>query len=78
MPQPPYTSVITTLAGLAGGLGKALAMKPLFASITLLSLGTVAVYAALSAATGYLVKFGMDYVKDRHLKAARKARRWTK
>jgi hypothetical protein len=78
MPQHHYTALITTLAGLAGGLGKALAMKPLFASITLFSLGTVAGYAALSAVVGYLVKYALDWVKERHLDSGRKTRRWKK
>ena len=78
MPQQPYTAFVTTLSAIAGGLGKALATKPIFASITLFSLGTVAVYAALSAAVGYLVKFVMDWLKERHIDKGRKARKWTK
>lgn len=51
-------TVITTLSGIAGGLGKALSFTPLH--ITLAKTLEVFFFACVSAAAGYLVKYIFD------------------
>ena len=76
MAQSHYTSLVTTLSGLVGGLGKAITYKPILASISLTGVATVAAYAAVSATVGYMVKCGMDHLSAdmRHRKNRRKGR----
>ena len=73
MAQSSYTSLITTLSGLVGGLGKAITYKPILASISLTGVTTVAAYAAVSATVGYMVKCGMDHFSS--VLQSRKSRR---
>ena len=55
-----HTALFTTASGVAGGVGKAITAKPLLLAITLPGLTTVIIYAAASAAAGYVVKKIMD------------------
>jgi len=55
-----HTALFTRASGVVGGVGKAISAKPLLLAITLPGLSTVIVYAAASAATGYVVKRIMD------------------
>jgi hypothetical protein len=60
MPDPTLTSLFTTVSGVVGGVGKAISAKPLLLVITLPGLSTVIIYAAASAAAGYVVKRILD------------------
>jgi hypothetical protein len=60
MPDPTHTALFTTVSGVVGGVGKAISAKPLLLAITLPGLSTVIIYAAASAAAGYVVKKIMD------------------
>jgi len=55
-----HTALFTTASGVVGGVGKAISAKPLLLAITLSGLSTVIIYAAASAAAGYLVKRILD------------------
>jgi hypothetical protein len=55
-----HTALFTTVSGVVGGVGKAISAKPLLLAITLPGLTTVIIYAAASAAAGYVVKKIMD------------------
>ena len=55
-----HTALFTTISGVVGGVGKAISAKPLLLAITLPGLTTVIIYAAASAAAGYVVKKIMD------------------
>lgn len=55
-----HTALFTTVSGVVGGVGKAISAKPLLLAITLPGLSTVIIYAAASAAAGYLVKRILD------------------
>jgi hypothetical protein len=60
MSHPSDTALFTTASGVVGGVGKAISAKPLLLAITLPGLTTVIIYAAASAAAGYVVKKLMD------------------
>lgn len=60
MPHPSDTALFTTASGVLGGVGKAISAKPLLLAITLPGLTTVIIYAAASAAAGYVVKKLLD------------------
>ncbi len=60
MPHPTHTALFTTISGVIGGVGKAISAKSLLLAITLPGLTTVIIYAAASAAAGYVVKKIMD------------------
>ena len=60
MSEPTHTALFTTVSGVVGGVGKAISAKPLLLAITLPGLSTVVIYAAASAAAGYLVKRILD------------------
>jgi hypothetical protein len=60
MPDPTHTALFTTVSGVVGGVGKAISAKPLLLAITLPGLSTVIIYAAASAAAGYVVKRILD------------------
>lgn len=60
MPHHTHTALFTTASGVVGGVGKAISAKPLLLAITLPGLSTVIVYAAASAAAGYVVKRILD------------------
>ena len=60
MSHPTHTALFTTVSGVVGGVGKAITAKPLLLAITLPGLSTVVIYAAASAAAGYVVKKIMD------------------
>jgi hypothetical protein len=51
-----HTALFTTASGVVGGVGKAISAKSLLLAITLPGLSTVIIYAAASAAAGYVVK----------------------
>ncbi len=55
-----HTALFTTASGVIGGVGKAISAKPLLLAITLPGLSTVIIYAAASAAAGYVVKRILD------------------
>ena len=56
MPHHSHTSIFTTVSGVVGGVGKAITAKPLLMAVTLPGVSTVVLYAAASAAAGYVVK----------------------
>ncbi len=58
--HPTHTALFTTVSGVVGGVGKAITAKPLLLAITLPGLSTVIIYAAASAAAGYVVKRILD------------------
>ncbi len=60
-----HTALFTTVSGIVGGVGKAITAKPLLLAITLPGLSTVIVYAAASAAAGYVVKRILDAVSKK-------------
>ena len=60
MQQSTHTALFTTVSGVVGGVGKAITAKPLLLAITIPGLSTVVIYAAASAAAGYLVNKIMD------------------
>ena len=62
MPHHSHTSIFTTVSGVVGGVGKAVTAKPLLMAITLPGLTTVVLYAAASAAAGYVVKKVLDNI----------------
>ncbi|MDX9933247.1 MAG: hypothetical protein RB294_11730 [Bacteroidales bacterium] len=53
MSQNETNSIVSTASGMAGGMGKALSLNPLFATISLQAILEVALYAAVS--------FGAEY-----------------
>jgi hypothetical protein len=55
-----HTALFTTASGVVGGVGKAISAKQLLLAITLPGLSTVIIYAAASAAAGYVVKRILD------------------
>ncbi len=60
MSQEAHTVIFTTLSGVIGGITKAVSAKPLLLAITFGGLSTVVIYAAASAAAGYVVKKLLD------------------
>ncbi len=65
MSQHSHTSIFTTASGGLGGVTKAITAKPILTEITLPGLYNVVIYAAASAAAGYIVKKSMDCVAKR-------------
>ena len=65
MSQHSHTSIFTTASGVLGGVAKAVTAKPILTEITLPGLSNVLIYAAASAAAGYIVKKSMDCVAKR-------------
>jgi hypothetical protein len=65
MSQHSHTSIFTTASGVLGGVTKAITVKPILTEITLPGLSNVVIYAAASAAAGYIVKKSMDCVAKR-------------
>ena len=65
MSQLSHTSIYTTASRVLAGVAKALAAKPILTEITLPGLSNVVIYAAASAAAGYIVKKSMDCVAKR-------------
>jgi hypothetical protein len=65
MSQHSHTSIVTTASGVLGGVTKAITVKPILTEITLPGLSNVVIYAAASAAAGYIVKKSMDCVAKR-------------
>jgi hypothetical protein len=63
MSQNVHTSIITTVSGICGGVGKAISSKPILLDITLSGTFEVALYAAVSAVVGYGVKLLIDRIK---------------
>ena len=63
MSQNHFTSLITTLSGLCGGMTRALAGRITATVVTLNSLIEVALYAGTSALVGYAVKLAIDGIK---------------
>jgi hypothetical protein len=64
MSQEAHTVIFTTLSGVIGGITKAVSAKPLLLAITFGGLSTVVIYAAASAAAGYLVKKILDRLSN--------------
>ena len=65
MPHQSHTSIFTTVSGVVGGVGKAITAKPLLMAVTLPGLSTVVLYAAASAAAGYVVKKVLDSISEK-------------
>ena len=65
MPQHSHTSIFTTVSDVVGGVGKAITAKPLLMAVTLPGLSTVVLYAAASAAAGYVVKKALDSISEK-------------
>ncbi|MEI8116276.1 MAG: hypothetical protein WCH03_01945 [Flavobacteriia bacterium] len=65
MSQHSHTSIFTTASGVLGGVAKAVTAKPILTEITLPGLSNVVIYAAASAAAGYIVKKSMDCMAKR-------------
>ena len=65
MPHHSHTSIFTTVSGVVGGVGKAITAKPLLMAVTLPGLSTVILYAAASAAAGYVVKKALDSISEK-------------
>lgn len=65
MSQTPDTGAFTTVSGMIGGVMKAITVKPAIMAITFGALTNVMVYAAASAAVGYVVKKVLDKLADR-------------
>ena len=55
-----HNELFTKASRVVGGVGKAISAKPLLLAITLPGLSTVIIYAAASAAAGYVVKRILD------------------
>jgi hypothetical protein len=64
MSQEAHTVIFTTISGVIGGITKAVSAKPLLLAITFGGLSTVVIYAAASAAAGYLVKKLLDRLSN--------------
>ena len=64
MNQPQDTGAFTTISGMIGGVMKAITVKPVLMAISFGTLTNVMVYAAASAAVGYVVKKVLDYLAD--------------
>jgi hypothetical protein len=60
MPQSQINSLIATVSGIFGGLGKALTANFILISVTFQGILQVSFYAAISALVGYGVKAGID------------------
>ncbi len=60
MSQLSYTSIFTTASGVLGRVAIAFTAKPILTEITFAGLSNVVIYAAASAAAGYIVKKSMD------------------
>ena len=56
-------SIITTVSGVFGGVGKAITSFQVLANISLQGIYEVAFYAAVSAIVGYGVKVIIDVIK---------------
>jgi hypothetical protein len=65
MNQPQDTGAFTTISGMIGGVMKAITVKPVLMAISFGTLTNVMVYAAASAAVGYVVKKVLDHLADR-------------
>ena len=65
MHHPSHTALFTTVSGVVGGLGKAISAKPILMAITFHGLTTVVIYAAASAAAGYVVKKALDAISKK-------------
>ncbi len=64
MSQEAHTVIFTTISGVIGGITKAVSAKPLLLAITFGGLSTVVIYAAASAAAGYVVKKLLDKLSN--------------
>jgi hypothetical protein len=65
MSQNSQNSIVTTTAGIFGGVGKLFLSSPLIINnINFESTLEVAFYAAVSAIVGYAVKVGIDKLKN--------------
>lgn len=60
-----HTALFTTVSGVVGGVGKAISVKPVMMAISFGAFTNVMVYAAASAAVGYVVKKALDKLADR-------------
>jgi hypothetical protein len=60
-----HTSIFTTISAVVGGVGKVITTKPLLLTVTLPGLSTVVLYAAASAAAGYVVKKALDSISEK-------------
>lgn len=63
MSQNDQNSIITTVSGICGGMGKVISNSVIIANVTLGGIAEVALYAAVSAVVGYGVKVLIDRIK---------------
>ena len=59
-------SLVATSSGMIGGVSKAITSKFTLSTITFSQVTEVAVYAAISAFVGYLVKLGVDTLRKKY------------
>jgi len=65
---PIQNTIITTTSGMIGGVTKALTAGFTLARITISNMLEIAIYAAISALVGYLVKFLIDELRAKYQK----------
>jgi uncharacterized membrane protein YjfL (UPF0719 family) len=61
-----HRSFVITFSGLFGGMTKAISSGFIFCSISLPHIVEIAVYAAISALVGYMVKLGIDSIRQKY------------
>jgi hypothetical protein len=67
-----HRSFVITFSGLFGGMTKAISSGFIFCSISLPHVIEIAVYAAISALVGYMVKLGIDALRQRFFKSLKR------
>ncbi len=70
-----HRSFVITFSGLFGGMTKAISSGFILCSISLPHIVEIAVYAAISALVGYLVKLGIDAIRQRFFKSLKRNKR---
>ena len=70
-----HRSFVITFSGLFGGMTKAISSGFILCSISLPHVVEIAVYAAISALVGYMVKLGIDVLRQRFFKPLKRNKR---
>jgi hypothetical protein len=65
MPSTFQNSLIASVSGVIGGVGKAIDTRPLESFYSPMEIIQICFYAALSAAVGYTVKRSLDFLFDK-------------
>jgi len=68
-------STFITFLGLFGGMTKAISSGFVLCSISLPHVFEISVYAAISALVGYMVKLGIDVIRQRFFKSLKRNKR---